>query len=135
MSSFRAASSPRILSTPAAPQPRGGGNTNRAWRTRTRERRETKKTTTGSPPTTAARFIGKSLPRGDPDLRQLCHHVLGRRRRTHRLVDRRDSPALVDVERPAVREAALRVQHAVLRRHFLGRIAEKREIRLLLLDN
>ncbi len=49
---------------------------------------------------------------------QLGGHIFGGSGRLHRLVDVRDLPALVDVERPAHGESANRVQHPVSLRHL-----------------
>ena len=66
----------------------------------------------------------------DLELAEFRDHVFGRRRGLDGLVDRRDVPVLADVERPAVREAALR-EHAVGVGRFLGRVAQQREVGLL----
>src|SRR5438045_7328615 len=61
------------------------------------------------------------------ELAELGGEVFGRGGRLHGLVDGQNAAVFADVERPAVGHAA-RVQHAVGGRHFLGRIAQQREI-------
>src|SRR4029078_13588682 len=63
-------------------------------------------------------------------LLQLRQHVLGRRRGLHRLVDRGDLAVLVDVEGPALGDAA-GAEYAVFPGHLLVRIAEDREVGVL----
>jgi hypothetical protein len=76
-----------------------------------------------SHPATAGRHPDTALLGGDLQLTHLGDHVFRGRRRAHGLVDVRDLAGLVDVESPAARHS-FRVQHAVLRRRLLRRIAQ-----------